>query len=431
MKNSSFVKAVLIISVGFSGCKGGEFNIRSSEKTQSESSELNLFDAYNEFDLPDKIEKVSFDWKDSNKVIDGKGAAFNNAKTTMVMFESKLVDGVWKYPENITFQNWKINGALRVLGVGPSSDTTLVKESSHSLGHTERMREAAPRSITLKNLRIYTDEKIPMVLGPGVHKVTLESSLFAGKSRSVAIYVDAESGDNTIKNNLFVVEPSREAIALDGSARNQVIGNLFANVPKGAIHIYRNSGERGVVRHQKPRGNLISQNYFFLGNMTAGRAVFLGSRNFTNPGYRHDDEKFPFGSGISNRDYARDNVVEINKAAGSADQFHNRFLKDTEGQDGNNKVSKNERVEKIVGIKKLLKQFDETLQMPNLVEFVESSEDIPNKNDKPCEFINSTTEPQKSCRGEYEFIDIVSERCLANDHHGACLGKSYRSLCCQ
>ncbi len=433
MKYFAHATFILLFSANLSGCQNRIFDARSLEESQVESADMSLFDEYNEEDLKGNVQKVTFDWKDSNKIIDGKGALFNEGKTTMVSFLSTLVDGEWKYPENITFQNWKLNGVVRILGVGPSSDTTLVKESSHKLGHTERMRNAAPRGITLRNLRIYSDEKIPMIWGPGVHNVTLENSLFAGRSRSVAMYIDAESGDNIVRNNIFLVEAKREAIAVDGSARNKFVGNLFANAPKGGIHVYRNSGERGVVRHQEPRNNEIRENYFYLGNMEAGRAVFLGSRNFTNPNYRHEDKKFPFGSGISNRDYARENIVAQNKAAGSADQFTLRFLEDSEGKEGDNRVKGNERVERILGIKKLLKKFDETLEMPNLIEFVErkDSEEVPHKKDKPCEFVTSTLYPKKSCRAGYEFIDILSENCQITNHHGMCTKKSFRSLCCQ
>ena len=313
--------------------------------------------------------RIIFDHTDSGRVFDGKGKEFNNGKRTMIVFQSVQENGKWLYPTDIVFKNWKINGALRVLGVGPSSDTTLVKESSGKLGHTQRMRDAAPRNITLQNLVISTDEKIPLVFGPGVHAVTFENSAVVGKSRSVAMYLDAESGDNIIRNNIFNIEASREVIAVDGSARNIISGNIFNSMSKGAVHVYRNSGERGVVRHQEPLHNKIRGNYFNVVDMKSGRAVFLGSRNGTNPNYRHDDRQFDFGSGAINRDFARENVVSGNKAGGSDVDFKKFFLKDTEGE---NQVKGNSAVTQLEGVAKILRKFENTLEMPALKELIEA-----------------------------------------------------------
>lgn len=309
------------------------------------------------------LSKVIYNYKDSGKVIDGQGKEFNNGKRTMVVFQSVQKNGKWLYPENIVFKNWKINGAVRILGVGPSSDTTLVKQSSRKLGHTKRMRDAAPRNIRLQNLLISTDEKIPLVFAPGVHLVTLENSMIVGKSRSVAMYLDAESGENTIKNNIFDLEASREVIAVDGSAKNTIADNVFRQMLKGAVHIYRNSGERGVVRHQEPRHNQLRRNYFVVSGMKSGRAVFLGSRNGTNPNYRHDDAQFDFGSGASNRDFARENVVTGNKAVGTEREFDKFFLKDTEGE---NKVQGNANVQPLENLSKIMNKFERSLYMPDL-----------------------------------------------------------------
>jgi hypothetical protein len=344
------------------GCGAQNTNQSEALDMQVDASELSDLDV-DAVGARGGLDKVIYTYKDSGQVIDGKGKEFNKGKKTMVIFQSVQKDGKWLYPKNIVFKNWKINGALRILGVGPSSDTTLVKESSRKLGHTQRMREAAPRKIFLQNLQITTDEKIPLVFAPGVHLTTLENSVITGKSRSVAIYLDAESGENTIRNNIFNMEASREVIAVDGSADNTISGNVFQLMKKGAVHVYRNSGERGVVRHQEPRRNQIKDNFFVLAGMQAGRAVFLGSRNGTNPNYRHDDAQFDFGSGASNRDFARENTVTGNKASGQKPQFAKYFLKDTEGE---NTVRANRRVDSIKGVDKTLRKFEKNLEMPDL-----------------------------------------------------------------
>lgn len=359
------IKAGLILVAGvsvFAACEPKNSNaLESAQREVLMDSELDV-----DLDAQDgggNLSRVVYGPKDSGSVIDGKGKSFNNGKKSMIVFQSVLKDGEWVYPENITFKNWKINGAIRLIGVGPSSDTTLVKESSRKLGHTKRMRDAAPRKIVLQNLLITTDEKIPIVFAPGVHKVTLENSVINGRSRSVAMYLDAESGENVIRNNIFNMEASREVIAVDGSASNRIVDNIFSMIVRGGVHVYRNSGERGVVRHQEPRFNVISANYFVVEGMKSGRAVFLGSRNGTNPNYRHDDAQFDFGSGASNRDFAKENVVTGNKASGSKSDFEKFFLKDTEGD---NVVKKNSRSNAIEGLEKVVRKFENTLAMPDL-----------------------------------------------------------------
>jgi hypothetical protein len=292
----------------------------------------------------------------------------------MIIFESKLVDGQWKYPENITFKNWKVNGVLRLMGMGPSSDTTIVKDSSESLGHTKRMRVAAPRRITNSNVHLDSDERIPVIFAPGVHEWIFENSLNTGKSRSTGLYIDAGSGDNMIHNNIFDVAASREVIALDGSARNKVTGNIFWNIGLGGVHVYRNSGERGVVRHQEPRANHVSNNYFRVTGRAA-RAVFLGSRNEASVGYSGDDFGFPFGSSMNNNDFARDSIVDANIIAGQnltlADPsvVNGSYIpfEDTEGDDGNNKITNTKINEsESISIAETVKKFKQSLQMPDL-----------------------------------------------------------------
>ncbi|MEY2988697.1 MAG: hypothetical protein RJB13_2218, partial [Pseudomonadota bacterium] len=173
------VKGILLTAVSVlfvSGC--GSQNSNTGE-TESLESQVNDIDS-DVLSVTGGLSKVIIDYRDSGRTFDGKGKEFNNGKRTMVVFQSTKKGDQWLYPKDIVFKNWKINGAMRVIGVGPSSDTTLVKESSRKLGHTKRMRNAAPRNIVLQNLLISTDEKIPIVLAPGVHEVTLENSVIQG-----------------------------------------------------------------------------------------------------------------------------------------------------------------------------------------------------------------------------------------------------------
>jgi len=280
----------------------------------------------------DRQEVVLLNWnKASDTVLNGKGAWFNGGRPTQLLIQSTFSKGEWKRPSNFTFTNWKLNGSIRILGVG-SSASDAVRQSSFRRGHTERMQAAAPTGITLSGLTIKADEKIPLILGPGVNNVTLRDSTLAGTSQSVAIYLDAESAYNTIADNTFTIKADRELIAVDGSKGNQISGNTFKNLPWGGVYVYRNCGERGVVRHQKPTHNQITDNIFDLSTLKSfweknpknGRqleyrhGIWLGSREGSRaPDYCGEDKGYPFGSSISNGDFADDNIVSGNRRIGS------------------------------------------------------------------------------------------------------------------
>jgi hypothetical protein len=119
--------------------------------------------------------------------------------------------------------------------------------------------------------------RIPLYLGPGTTRLTMYDSTIKGRSDSVALYLDAESGFNIIRNNTFdITSASREIIAVDGSANNQLLANAIKKAPNGGIYLYRNCGEGGTVRHQSPQNNFIAGNTI---NNTGGYGIWLGSRN--------------------------------------------------------------------------------------------------------------------------------------------------------
>src|SRR5690606_13104846 len=128
--------------------------------------------------------------------------------------------------------------------------------SSIREGHTAREQKAAPTRILISNVEFEANGGIPLYLGPGTTHVTIENSKFTGICGSVAIYLDAESAHNIIRNNTFNIQTMREIIAVDGSANNRIEGNRFNLVSHGGIYLYRNCGEGGTVRHQTPHGNV-------------------------------------------------------------------------------------------------------------------------------------------------------------------------------
>jgi hypothetical protein len=312
-----------------------------------------------------KPEVVVLNWKTANNtVMNGKGAWFNEGRPTQVLIQSDFSNGQWRRPKNFAFTNWKLNGSIRILGAG-SSASNAVRQSSFSLGHTERMQAAAPTGITLAGLKIKAAGKIPLIVGPGATNITLRDSKISGYSQSVAIYLDAESASNVIQNNTFSLKADRELIAVDGARGNLIAGNNFKRLPWGGVYVYRNCGERGVVRHQEPINNQIRDNTFNLNTLKSyweknpknGRqfeyryGVWLGSRQGARPpGYCGADKGFSFGSSIDNRDFADDNIVSGNRRLGSNRGYllkldedlglggYNKFVKD----DGrNNLVAEN------------------------------------------------------------------------------------------
>ena len=248
--------------------------------------------------------------------IDCNGEAYNKGQVTELQI---LAD-------NVTIKRCKINGSIRTIGLGHNGEAPGVKASSITLGHTERAQAAAPKGTVLYDITINGHGRIPLYLGPGTTRLTMYDSKVKGRSDSVALYLDAESGFNIIRNNTFDIDgASREIIAVDGSANNQLLTNTIKQAPDGGIYLYRNCGEGGTVRHQAPQNNLIAGNTI---NNTGGYGIWLGSRNGGRL-YCSDDAGFPFGSSINDGDFANGNTVRDNTFTQGA-----RTIRD----DGNNRI---------------------------------------------------------------------------------------------
>lgn len=252
----------------------------------------------------------------SNVVITGNGAKVDGNQPGLTMMEivsKEREDGKWDVPQNITMKNLFIKGRVNISGMGGN---TFLKRASQEEGYVERARRNAPHNIQFDKIIIEATGKIPLYLLPGVNNVELSNSELKGSSNSVAIYLDAESCCNTFRNNYIHVETSREVIAIDASENNRFINNRFSGLNHGGIYLYRNCGERGVVRHTTPNHNQIINNSFYYNNYTGPKpSVYLGSRNGgdAGAGYCDEDGGFDFGSSKSDLDYARYNVVMQNQ----------------------------------------------------------------------------------------------------------------------
>jgi len=265
---------------------------------------------------PAPAEKVAYETVRITKSIDCKGGAYNEGKVTELQI---LAD-------NIAIKRCKINGSIRTIGLGRNGEAPGVKASSTRLGHTERAQAAAPKNTVLYAVTITGHGRVPLYLGPGTTRLTMYDSTIKGRSDSVALYLDAESGFNIIRNNTFdITGASREIIAVDGSANNQLLTNTIKQAQHGGIYLYRNCGEGGTVRHQAPQNNLIAGNSI---NNTGSYGVWLGSRNGGRL-YCRDDAGFPFGSSKDDGDFADNNTVRDNTFTGGTRTIRN---------DGNNRI---------------------------------------------------------------------------------------------
>lgn len=242
----------------------------------------------------------------------GRPGAARTTQAPTVGIWSRRIDGVtpqWSRPTDITVRNCRINGNLRVWGMGALGRQSDLLISSRSLGHTARAQDAAPTRIALDDLVFAGEDSIPLYVGPGVTNLTLKGGGFSGRSDSTAVYLDAESAETTITGVAFDIRTAREQIAVDGSARNRIDGNRFVLRGKGGIFLYRNCGEDGVIRHQTPSNNLIADNVF---SGSTRQSVVIGSREGRRR-YCGDDRGWPFGSSLDDGDHATANVIQRNR----------------------------------------------------------------------------------------------------------------------
>lgn len=215
----------------------------------------------------------------------------------------------WSRPSGVSLRNCRILGHVRVWGMGVNGQGAAVKASSHGPGHTARAQAAAPTQVSIRDSTITALGHIPLYLAPGVTGFTLQGSTLNGRSGAGAIYLDAESADNVIADNTIAVDIRREAIAVDGSARNRITGNRFQLHGQGGVRLYRNCGEGGTVRHQTPSDNVVTGNAFSGGGGLFGpEAVVVNSRGGWRL-YCGQDAGYPFGSSLDDSDGGTGNVV--------------------------------------------------------------------------------------------------------------------------
>ncbi|WP_293827703.1 right-handed parallel beta-helix repeat-containing protein [uncultured Brevundimonas sp.] len=237
------------------------------------------------------------------------GRATTAAPTVAVW--SRPENGGWSRPTDIAIRNCGVLGNVRVWGMGAGGSMRDLLASSRTAGHTLAAQAAAPTRVVLDRIRFQGAGTIPLYVGPGVTRVTVRRSRFSGRSTSVAIYLDAESAGALIQDNDFDIRTGREQIAVDGSGANRIVGNRLALGGRGGVFLYRNCGEDGVIRHQTPSYNQITDNVFTGAGWLRPRAVVIGSREGRRP-YCGADRGYPFGSSAEDGDGATGNLAARN-----------------------------------------------------------------------------------------------------------------------
>jgi len=252
-------------------------------------------------------------------VIDLNGGKIGDGGT-LYLRSSKNADGTYCQLRDVTIKNGTLDGGIRVYGLGVNGQAGDVVPSSRKAGHTERAQAAAPSNILIDNVHFITHGGKAIYLSPGATHVVVTNCHFSGTYTSVSIYLDAESAYNTFENNTFatISKGKREVIAVDGSAHNVFRNNRFSATPTGGIFVYRNCGEGGAPRHQQPRFNVIVDNEFTYSDFKGSKpAIWLGSRQTRNYNHYCDkDSEYPFGSGLDDHDFARNNTVMRNNTTG-------------------------------------------------------------------------------------------------------------------
>lgn len=239
------------------------------------------------------------------------GVAVTTRQPTIAVWSRRITAERWSRPTDIRIQNCVIHGAVRVWGMGADGRYDDLRASSRTADHTATTQGAAPSHIELDRVTIVGTGSIPLYVGPGVTRLSLTRSTLTGRSDATALYLDAESADNRIENNAIAVTTRREAVAVDGSARNRISGNRFDLKGRPGVFLYRNCGERGVIRHQTPSDNQITDNVFARAARLRPQLVVVGAREGRRS-YCGADRGYPWGSSADDGDRATGNVVARN-----------------------------------------------------------------------------------------------------------------------
>ena len=238
-------------------------------------------------------------------------------------YNSKIIDCGGETIQNyfitedgVTLQNCKIYGHVFVYRKDYGVSVHKYQGESRKANYVSFIRNNSPTRFIIKDSDIIATGDTPLRLGAGTTFGKIINVTISGNTGSgTAVYISAESHGHYFDNlRIRDIKLGREAIAIDASDNITIINSVI----HGRIHLYRNCGEQGVIRHTTPSFNLITNNTFF---DTGKFNVIVGSRGMYDVKcYCNEDSWGPdnamFGSRISDLDNAHDNIITNNKGTG-------------------------------------------------------------------------------------------------------------------
>lgn len=210
----------------------------------------------------------------NHATIDGRGILSNGI----------MVIGKGRPVRNIIIKNCHVIG-FKHSGIGVTSGVSPEKLSVvHDINFNN-----SPSNIKIIGSHVEYNGGVGIYIDDYVTNATIEQTKI-NNNGGVGIYLDQSSQKNKIINNRIEKngflpdgEPVREGLAIDSSAHNLIIGNVFSGNSRGGIYLYKNCGEqyskgRSVIRWQHSDYNIIENNEFY--NQPVG--VWIASRQSMN-----------------------------------------------------------------------------------------------------------------------------------------------------
>lgn len=232
--------------------------------------------------------------------------AINNTysiKDSPLLFGIKIQSSESFQSENITVKNCVLKNYVRGIRVNFGLSSQSLSDLKNNINITtleEHLRSISPRNIIIENCTINYSHKDGVFIGRFVTGFILDKSEI-NYTGAVGLYLDSGSQGNLIKNSKFtnnghsdydiarrtrvkkLANDTREAIAIDSSAKNIIQNNQFVDNAGGAVFIYKNCNEHyknpnQIPRYQSADNNLITENIFTNENV----GVWIASRQSKN-----------------------------------------------------------------------------------------------------------------------------------------------------
>jgi len=313
-------------------------------------------------------QRVSFSLEKENIAFDCQGAVLNGLKqnkpnSIFIAYSKASEPRNWAfsvYKSGINIKNCHIKNYIDGIVIRfrvPKKQHELLRKKTNVVSIENQLRDDAPKNITISNTKIHSSHKHGIYMQRYVSHIIFEQGEIKYSGNS-AIYMESGTRHNEIRNSYFYKNGytnykrkkrmrmpkyptgEREAIAVDSSAYNKIIGNTFKNNGKGAVFLYKNCFEKHKNKAQLPRFqhsnyNQIKNNHF----IDERYGVWLASRQSKQLSrFKCGDPimyktRGLFGSEKYYHDYAKNNQV-----------VNNTFKNITEGivvEDDNNMITNN------------------------------------------------------------------------------------------